>query len=346
MGIAQLSKLIRENTKRAYRERPLAYYANKKVVIDAPMAIYQFLIAIRSDDGVLGIGEKTTSHLVGTFYRTISMVEAGLQPVFVFDGVAPELKLGELLKRRGRRETALEKYEEAREIGDIEKMAMYEKRQAKVCAEHIEDCKALLELMGIPTIVAPSEAEAYCALLVKKKLADAVATEDMDALAFGAPVLLRNVTASKSKKLPVREYNLAYVLEDLGLTQNEFIDLCILLGCDFCEGIRGVGPKTALALVKEFRSIDAIIEHKKNLSVPDNWNYEKARLIFQNLANDETTSIDGIRWDSVCPAAIKSFLVDEHGFSEDRVEKGLERFFASRKRGTQRTLDSFFGSKK
>lgn len=346
MGVAQLAKLIRENTKKGYRERHLSHYVNKRVAIDASMSIYQFLIAIRSDSGALGADDKATSHLVGMFYRTISMVEGGIRPVFVFDGVAPELKLNELLKRKGRREVALSKYEEAKAVGDAEKMEMYEKRQTKITPVHVGDCKRLLHLMGIPFIEAPSEAEAYCAFMVREGMADAVATEDMDALAFGAPILLRNVNASKSKKLPIQEYNQSQILADLGLTQDQFIDLCILLGCDFCEGIKGVGPKTALSLIREFKTIENILAHKANLEVASDWGFEKARLIFQNLADGDEKEVGDIRWDCVDVEGVKGFLVNEHGFSEERVVRGMERFLATREKGNQATLDSFFRAKK
>lgn len=346
MGVSQLGKLIRENARKGYQERPLSYYHGKKIAIDAPMSIYQFLIAIRADGETLGAEKKTTSHLVGMFYRTISIIESGINPLFIFDGASPEVKINEILKRRDKREEALEKYNEAKEEGDREKMTMYDKRKTKITTEHIEDCRKLLELMGVPSIVAPSEAEAYCSFLASEGIVDAVATEDMDALAFGAPVLLRNVTASRSKKLPIQEYKLEKILKDLEMTQKEFVDLCILLGCDFCETIKGVGPKTALNLIKEFGSIEEIIKNRKKCEIPQGFNYQSARLVFQNLAIGDVVSIGEIRWDSICRDSIKNFLVGEHGFNEERVEKGVQRLLASKKTKGQATLDSFFGGKK
>lgn len=342
MGISKLSKVIKEHSLKGYRERRLGYYSSKKIAIDASMSIYQFLIAIRSENGILEVGNKTTSHLVGIFYRTINMIESGVKPIFVFDGQAPESKSNELLKRKERRDVASEKYDEAKKDGDFEKMQMYEKRKTKITKEQIEDAKTLLGFMGIPIIVAPSEAEACCAFLAKRGLVDAVATEDMDALVFGSPILLRNFAASKSKKLPIQEYNLEQILKDLELSYDEFVDLCILLGCDFCDSVKGVGPKMALNLIREFKSIESIIENKKNLEIPNAWKYENARVIFKKFAEDIDLEIENMDSRDFDAENVKNFLVNIHGFNSERVIKGIERVISSKQKGNQGRLDSFF----
>lgn len=346
MGISNLGKLIKLQTKRCCRERSLEYYRNKRVAIDASMCMYQFLIAIRTDGMALGTEDTTTSHIIGMFYRTIGIVESGLKVLFVFDGKPPQEKLNELLKRKEKREKANIKLDEAKEIGKKEDVEMYEKRKIKVTSEHVNDCKKILDLLKVPYITAPSEAEAYCAYLNKIGKVDAVASEDMDALTFGAPLLLRNVTASKSKKLPIREYNLSEMLRELELNQDEFIDLCILLGCDFSSTIKGVGPKTAFNLIKKYRSIEAILENE-DLKLPDDFSYKKARLIFKELGDNENdVEIEGIKWNEVNPEEIKEFLVNQHNFNEDRVTKAVERYLQCKNKGIQCTLDSFFLKKK
>jgi flap endonuclease-1 len=102
----------------------------------------------------------------------------------------------------------------------------------------------------------------------------ATAAEDMDALTFGSSVVLRHMTASEQKKLPIREINLDHLLAEIGLTQSQFIDLCILLGCDYCDSMKGVGPAKGLGLVRQHGSIENIIANNPKLNVPENWLYQ------------------------------------------------------------------------
>ncbi|KAF9764148.1 Flap endonuclease 1 [Nosema granulosis] len=344
MGIKQLSKVIKDNSKKGIKERSLGFYADKKVCIDASMFIYQFLIAVRSDGASLGTEDNTTSHIVGMFYRTIRLVEAGVTPVYVFDGAPPESKMFELKKRTERREKAEEGFKKAEEGGDKQEMEKFEKRKIKVGKEHVEDCKTLLKLMGIPFITAPSEAEAFCAYLCMKNYADGVATEDMDALTFGAPLVLRNFTASQAKKVPVLEYDLGTILKEMGLSMDEFIDLCILLGCDYSETLKGIGIKRSVGLIKKYRSIEKILE-KEDIKEEEikKFNFEDARAIFKELPFLEAeVSEFKIQWEEIKVEEIKKFLVEEKKFGEQRVTKGVEKLLAARKRPKQGRLDQFF----
>jgi len=110
----------------------------------------------------------------------------------------------------------------------------------------------------------------------------ATATEDMDALTFGSNILLRHMTFSEARKMPIQEYHLNHILEGLELSHSEFIDLCIMLGCDYCDSIRGIGPKRAIELIKQHRSLDKIVEtiDKSKYTVPENWAYKEARKLF------------------------------------------------------------------
>ncbi|KAH9411752.1 endonuclease [Ordospora pajunii] len=345
MGIRQLSKLLKENCTKGIRERPLSYYSSKSVAVDASMSLYQFLIAVRSEGAMLGVGDAATSHLVGMFYRTVKMVELGILPVYVFDGVPPALKMRELEKRSERRLAADKDYKEAEEAGDKEKMDMHSKRKAKVSSVHVDECKRLLSLMGMPFENAPSEAEAHCAFLCKKEAVYGVATEDMDGLTFGAPVLLRNFFGSNAKRHMVTEYNLELLMKELSLEKKEFIDLCILLGCDYCEGIRGVGPKRALALIREHRSIEKIVENER-LDVCKDWGYKEARRMFEDLAGAGEASRYSINWDAVDREGITEFLVNQRGFDLVRVNRAVDKLLATKGKGTQGRLDLFLAQDK
>src|SRR5205085_1763017 len=136
--------------------------------------------------------------------------------------------------------------------GDEERMNMLSKRTIRVSKEQTEDAKKLLQLMGVPIVEAPSEAEAQCAELCRSGKVYGTGTEDMDALTFGTTILLRHLTFSEARKLPIQEIDLKKVLEGMGVTMDQFIDICILCGCDFTDSIKGIGPKKAFQYIKKY----------------------------------------------------------------------------------------------
>ncbi|KAJ7022631.1 flap endonuclease 1 [Mycena alexandri] len=268
MGIKGLTALLSEHAPDSIKEHEIKTLFGRKVAIDASMSIYQFLIAVRQKDGEMLTNDagETTSHLMGFFYRTIRIVENGIKPAYVFDGKPPEMKKGVLSKRYEKRAEAKEEGEEAKEVGTVEDMDKFSRRTVKVTREHNEECRRLLKLMGIPVIVAPSEAEAQCAELARGGKVYAAGSEDMDTLTFSAPVLFRHLTFSEAKKQPISEINLQAALDGLDMNMSQFIDLCILLGCDYLEPIKGVGPKSALKLIREHGGLKGVIKHLRGKS--------------------------------------------------------------------------------
>ena len=186
------------------------------------MSIYSFLVAVRSQGEMLtNEAGETTSHLMGMFYRTIRICDNGIKPLFVFDGAPPKLKSGELAKRFQRKAEAHQQHEEAKETGTAEDMEKFSRRTVKVTKQHNEECKRLLKAMGVPYIVAPTEAEAQCAVLARAGKVYAAASEDMDTLTFDAPILLRHLTSSEQRKEPIHEIHLDLVLEGLGFSREQ-----------------------------------------------------------------------------------------------------------------------------
>lgn len=278
---------------------------------------------------------ETTSHLMGMFYRTLRLVDNGLKPVYVFDGKPPTLKGGELAKRVARKAEASEQYEVAKESGNAEDMEKFSRRTVRVTKEQNAECKRLLKLMGIPYVDAPCEAEAQCAVLAKAGKVYAAASDDMDTLCFDTPILLKKLMLSEQKKEPVQEIDLQKALEGLGLTRDQFIDLCILLGCDYCDTIKGIGPTTALKLIREHKSIEEVIKNLgSKFAVPEDWPYRDARELF--LKPDVTNADEfDFKWEAPDAEGLIKFLVQEKGFAEDRIKGGVAKLNKNLKSTTQ-----------
>ena len=288
MGIHGLMKLISEEAPDAIKEfEGFGPLNGRKVAIDASMAMYQFLVAVRTGSGgqqqqLTNENGDVTSHIQGMFNRTIRMMEAGIKPCYVFDGKPPPMKSGELAKRIARRKKAEKDLEAAKAAGDGDDIDRFQRRLVKVTKQHNEECKELLRLMGVPCITAPCEAEAQCAELNKAGKVYGTATEDMDALTFRTPKLIRKLfsqSTNKDKNSPVVEIDVEKVLEAMKLTYDQFVDLCILCGCDYCDTIKGVGPKGALKLIREHKTIEASLTHlrknDKKKEIPGDWKEQR-----------------------------------------------------------------------
>lgn len=254
------------------------------------------------------------------------------------------MKSGELEKRSERRKEAQESLDKAVESGNQEDIAKFNKRVIRVTQKHNDDCKKLLRLMGLPVIEAPSEAEAQCAQLCKDGKVHAVATEDMDALTFAAPRLIRHLSSGSGEQ--TQEYNLEKVLKGLELeSQDEFIDLCILMGCDYCDSIKGIGGKKGLDLIKKHKTIEKIVEHLPNKDgIPKEWPIDRARQLFKepDVIKSETITEEDLKIKDIDEEGIVEFLCKENGFDEKRVRNAIQRCKAAKPKSAQTRIDSFF----
>jgi flap endonuclease-1 len=323
----------------------------KSMAIDAYNALYQFLAIIRQPDGtpLKDSGGRVTSHLSGLLYRTSNLVEMGIKPIYVFDGKPPSLKKVEIQRRAKIKQDAQVRYERAIKEGKIEEARTYAQATSKLKDYMTEDSKKLLNLMGIPWIQAPSEGEAQAAHLAKRGDADYCASQDYDSLLFGAPKLVRNVTISGKRRLPSKNVvidvvpeivELERVLKGCGISYEQLVDVGILIGTDFNPGgIEGLGPKTALKLVKEYGTLENALPHIKNAEFP-----AEPRRIREIFLNPPITNNYRVEWKEPDLEGVVNFICRERDFSEDRVRKSVERMQKGLTQAKGKsTLDKWFG---
>ena len=307
----------------------------RTVAIDAYNTIYQFLSGIRQRDGspLMDQNGNVTSHLSGILYRTASIVDKGIKPIYVFDGDSSEYKAKTIEQRRAIKEEAMEKWEEAKAAGNIEEARKFAIRTSRMSPYILESSKKLLDYMGIPYVQAEGEGEAQGAYMVKQGDAWAVASQDYDCLLFGAPRIVRNLTLSGG--LSNLEYlELEKVLNEIDLTREQLIDVALMVGTDFNEGIHGIGAKTGLKLIRN-NTLEDILVQKGITEVevePD-----ELRDIF--LKHDVNTDYE-IKFKSAKKDKLVEFMCEEHGFSESRVLNVTEKL--KKLSSTQKSLEDWF----
>ncbi len=307
----------------------------RTIAIDAYNTIYQFLSGIRQRDGspLMDHNGNVTSHLSGILYRTASIVDKGIKPVYVFDGESHEHKAKTLEQRRAIKEEAMEKWREAKAAGNIEEARKFAIRTSRMSPYILESSKELLDYMGIPYVQAIGEGEAQGAYMVEQGDAWAVASQDYDCLLFGAPRIVRNLTLSGG--LSNLEYlELEKVLEELELSREQLIDVALMVGTDFNEGIHGIGAKTGVKLIRN-NSLEDVLVQKGITDVevePD-----ELREIF--LKHEVNTDYE-IKFKSAKKDKLVEFMCEEHGFSESRVLNVTDKL--KKLSSTQKSLEDWF----
>lgn len=317
---------------------------NRIIAIDAYNIIYQFLSSIRQRDGqpLKDSEGRVTSHLSGLLYRNASLIEKGVKLVYVFDGTPDIMKEGTLEKRKERKAKAKEEYEEALERGDLERARTKAQQTSRISDEIEKSSKKLLDLLSIPWIQAPAEGESQAAYMVRNDDAWAVGGQDYDSLLFGTPRLVKNLTITGKRKLPGSdEYKdirpelmvLEKILDDLEITREQLIDIGILCGTDYNEGVKGIGPKRGLKYVKKYGDLESVLEEKGE----EINNFEEIKRIFlePEVKDDYSIELKNELGD------VKAFLCDERDFSESRVESALDKVREGFRKREQTSLSSF-----
>lgn len=335
MGVNLKDLLIRKPTN-------IEELAGKTLVVDGYNMLYQFLTTIRSRDGSVLTNHKgeVTSHLIGLFSRVTALMQKNVRLAFVFDGIVPELKHQELAKRAEAKRDAQAKYEEALAAGDEANMSKYAGRTARLTKEMVAQSKQLLTLLGIPHVQAPSEGEAQAAHMVKNGHAWAVSSQDYDSLLFGAPRLIQNLSIEGKRKIPGKLafktvepmlLDLQDNLAQLGLSQDQLIWLAMLVGTDYAPGgVKGIGPKKGLALVKQFKKPEELFA-----TVQLDVAWSEVLDLFKRMP---VTDDYKLQWGKVDRAGLVEFLVKEHDFSLERVEKVCDSIAPAK---AQSTLGDF-----
>ena len=312
----------------------------KTCAVDGNNALYQFVTTIRQPDGtpLMDNQGRITSHLSGLFFRVTNFLESGMRPIFIFDGKPPEMKQVTIEARRELRDEAAASYKEAMAAGDIQAASKYARSASRLDAETFSSSQKLLTLMGIPWFVAPSEGEAQAAVMAQKGDVAFSISQDYDSLLFGTPRLVRNMTVSRKRKVHGRTISvnpeiitLSELLGGLKITRENLIEMGILIGTDFNDGIKGIGPKKALKIVRDGAFEKTVKENCPNLDCEEIMNF---------FLNPPYSGDYKLNWKDPDTEGILSYLCEDYEFSRTRIEAILEKL---NKGKGQKTLDQWFG---
>ncbi len=325
--------------------------SGKILAIDSMNLLYQFLTTIRAADGSVLTDKhgNVTSHLIGLFSRTTALMEEGLKLAFVFDGKAPAIKQKTWEKRSAAKAEASLRLKEAEDAGNLGEMKKFAGRTSILTKDMIADAKNVIAALGLPIIDAPSEGEAQTAYMVRKGDAHASVTQDYDSLIFGCPRLVRNLSiAGKRKKTGTLGYQtispetilLPEVLNHLQINLDQLITLAILVGTDYNPGgVKGIGPKTALKLVKEYNNnLPGLFDAVRWAHYFPELSWQEVRDTVQNMpVTDNYTLV----WDKINEKELRDILVKKHDFSEERVVGKIEMLRELQGKGRQKGLGDF-----
>ena len=319
MGIKNLLKFLLQKSS-GIKPILITDYSHKKIAVDTSIILYQSVITIRnSGSDLLNRNGELASHILGLFNKTIELLEKNIFPIFIFDGKPPSIKKNMLNARKQVRQKALDKL--LTTIDEETKIKCF-KKSVNITREHNEQCREMLNYMGIPYINADEEADKTLAYLCKNKMVDGVLSEDMDILTFGSPILLRNLLATRNGPL---EISLESILDSLNLTMEQFIDLCMLFGCDYCKPIISERePNIIYDIYYETKSIEKTKEKLLDLGYIINEinDYDVIKVYFMNISHSEINNIEMKKPDM---RKLGKLLIEKYDLDKNRIISKLKR---------------------
>lgn len=327
MGIKGLTSLLRDKSPDCIESIALSQYRGKRVAIDISIFLYKSLSNVRYNGDYLRNSEgKVVSHLIGIFNKTVLYLSVGITPIYIFDGKPPDEKRECIQERKDKVEENKKKLEHGG-LSDSEKCSL-EKSTIRLKREHIEDIKHLFDLMGVGYIHNEvGEAEAYAAELCRMGCVHAVVTEDMDTLAYGCPRIIRGCLDRTNKRNDVVSC-ISYdkIIEGFSMTHDQFVDVCILCGCDYCPTIPKIGPIRAYQYITNYKTIEAMIESNKfTISNEFRERYLKSRELFQIFQNKIDPEELPLHQSERRMGELRDYLRKDCGLSEKKVENALRK---------------------
>jgi len=341
MGIDGLPKLIRDTAgKKATKAYNLTSFRGMRVAVDASLMIYQTVIALRASGKDLKNKQgQLTSHIQGLFFKILNFLEKGIIPIFVYDGAPPEIKKKTIEMRNERKEAAKATLSDLSDSEDELYIKKF-RESFKPTKEDFKESRILLDLMGIPYIIAPGEADPVCAWLTLrndthgKKYAKGVCSDDSDMLALGATYLFKDMLRFMSDSKQAVVISLKKALKQMDLTFEQFQDMCVLLGCDYCDRIKGIGPKNAYKLIKAHGSLEDVIEflrQKEKFADLDSDCLITARDYFKSAISDLDNNNEFVLTDNNLQLRkyqhdeLIDFMCAKHNFDFQKIHRGVER---------------------
>lgn len=284
MGIKDLNSFLKRKIPNTIKRVHMKEYAGKRVAIDTSIFFYKFLY-------------KHPRFIEQFLEQIYKLIQSGITPIYIFDGKPPKEKLNELNNRKEKKNEMKDKIKELQQelgsiietevieevesqdeiidikidIEELKQLEITEKKKKEIKEEidkikrkliyvtwhHNQELKEFLKLLGIPFIQAECEADAICTELVRRGVVDLVMSDDMDLLVDGTQVLLRDFHINS---YVVSEYNVEEILLNLGFTRRQWIDFCILCGCDYTKRIHGLGPQKAYAMIRELGTLPEVLK--------------------------------------------------------------------------------------
>lgn len=327
MGISKLGILIKKRGNNSIYYKNKSSLHGKRIGFDTSIFIYKYVLAIRGSNKGKDLytpNGKFISHIYGIWGKILNNVKDGIEGIWIIDGKPPEIKY-DLIEERKKIKTEAKDKIKSGCFKDAEEKASLKKRTYYVKRTHIRDITKLFDLTGIPYIRSMGEAEAQCVALAKAGKITAIASEDWDVLALGGEVLIKDFTG----KQPMKWIDFKVLLMELGLTHEEFIELCIILGTDYCSGI-GIGPITAYNKYIEYgKNINSFVNHIKSENkyfIPENF-LRKAEQIKDYYLNVKVLNPDDpafdYTWNKPDEEGLRQYLIEELSLNREHTEKNI-----------------------